>query len=147
VNDGWLVAIPGATVDYEAVCEYLKGVLDDLAIEISAIAFDRWRINEFRGAAERTGFASYAEWQEVGQGYKDFSPRIERFEELLLQGKIRHGMHPLLNMAASNAIVVRDPSGNRKLDKAKSTLRIDPLVAAVMATFASSQVEEMVLIA
>jgi phage terminase large subunit-like protein len=61
------------------------------------------------------------------------SPRIEAFETYMLQEKIRHGAHPLLNMAASNAIVTRDPAGNRKIDKSKSTQKIDPLVAAVMA--------------
>ena len=61
------------------------------------------------------------------------SPRVELFETLLLQGKIRHGAHPLLNMSAANAIVVKDPAGNSKVDKTKSTQRIDPLVAAIMA--------------
>jgi phage terminase large subunit-like protein len=143
VRDGFLVAVPGATVDYDWVCEYLKGACDDMGVEISAIEFDRWRIKEMKDAADRVGFASYAEWHEVGQGYKDFSPRIEKFEELMLQGKIRHGMHPLLNMAAANAIAVRDPSGNRKLDKSKSTLRIDPLVAAVMGVFAAATADEV----
>jgi phage terminase large subunit-like protein len=32
-----------------------------------------------------------------------------------------------------NAVVVRDPAGNRKLDKKKSTGRIDGAVALVMA--------------
>jgi len=38
-------------------------------------------------------------------------------------------------MGAANAIAVHDPAGARKLDKSKSTQRIDPLVAAVMAAF------------
>jgi phage terminase large subunit-like protein len=143
VRDGFLVAVPGATVDYEWVCEYLKGACDDMGVELATVEFDRWRIKEFKDAAARVGFAGYAEWHEVGQGYKDFSPRIEKFEELMLQQKIRTGSHPLFNMAAANAIAVRDPSGNRKLDKSKSTLRIDPLVASTMAVFAAATVEEV----
>jgi phage terminase large subunit-like protein len=38
-------------------------------------------------------------------------------------------------MAASNAIVITDPAGNRKLDKSKSSQRIDPLVALAMSTY------------
>jgi phage terminase large subunit-like protein len=38
-------------------------------------------------------------------------------------------------MAASNAILVRDAAGNKKIDKSKSTLKIDPLIAAIMAAF------------
>jgi phage terminase large subunit-like protein len=44
-------------------------------------------------------------------------------------------------MSAANAIVVRDPAGNRKIDKSKSTQRIDPLVAAVMSVGAFMSVE------
>jgi phage terminase large subunit-like protein len=132
VRNGQLVAVPGATLDYLWLCEYLKGALDDLGINISSVQFDRWRIRELKSAAEQTGFAQGADWVEVGQGYKDFSPRIESFETYLLQGKMRHGAHPLLNMSAANAIVVRDPANNRKIDKSKTSQRIDPLVAAVM---------------
>jgi phage terminase large subunit-like protein len=36
-------------------------------------------------------------------------------------------------MCAANAVVQKDPSGNRKLDKAKATGRIDGMVAMGMA--------------
>lgn len=133
VNNGQMVAVPGPTLDYEWLCEWLKMTLDDLGVGVNSIQFDRWRIAQLKSAAEQTGFAQEAEWVEVGQGYQSFSPRIEAFETYLLQRKMRHGLHPLLNMAAANAVVVRDPAGNRKIDKSKATQRIDPLVAAVMA--------------
>ncbi len=49
------------------------------------------------------------------------------------EAKIRHGGHPVLTMCASNAKTASDPAGNRKLDKQKSTGRIDGLVAMTMA--------------
>jgi phage terminase large subunit-like protein len=42
-------------------------------------------------------------------------------------------MHPILSWNAANAIVTKDPAGNRKLDKSKGTARIDGLVALAMA--------------
>jgi phage terminase large subunit-like protein len=63
------------------------------------------------------------------------SPRLESFESAALEHKLRHGAHPLLTMAAANAIRVKDPAGSSKLDKAKSSQRIDPLIAAVMAVY------------
>jgi phage terminase large subunit-like protein len=131
-KDGQLIAVPGATLDYDWVFDWLRIKLDDMGVRPDAVAFDRWRIKEAMGAADRAGFV-VPEWIEVGQGYQSMSPRIEHFETKLLQGKIRHGSHALLNMAAANCIVVKDPSGNRKPEKAKSTQRIDPLVAAIMA--------------
>ncbi len=131
-KDGQLIAVPGATLDYDWVFDWLRIKLDDMGVRPDMVCFDRWRIKEAMGAADRAGFV-VPEWIEVGQGYQSMSPRIEHFETKLLQGKIRHGSHALLNMAAANCIVVKDPSGNRKPEKAKSTQRIDPLVAAIMA--------------
>jgi phage terminase large subunit-like protein len=131
-RDGQLIAVPGATLDYDWVFDWLRIKLDSMGITPDVVAFDRWRIKEAQSAADRVGFF-VPNWMEVGQGYQSMSPRIEHFETKLLQGKIKHGAHPLLNMAAANCIVVQDPSGNRKPEKAKSTQRIDPLVASLMA--------------
>jgi phage terminase large subunit-like protein len=142
VRDGKMIAVPGASIDYEFVAEWLRDTLDDLGISVTTIEFDRWRIEIFKKAADDVGFCPFAQWNPVGQGYRDFSPRVEAFEQLLLSNKIRHGSHPLLNLAASNAIAVSDPAGNRKLDKSKATQRIDPLVAAVMAVHVVSEGSE-----
>ncbi len=131
-DQGLLVTCPGASLDYEWVFGWLQNMLERENIQVDLVAFDRWRIKEARRAAESVGFWAM-DWQEIGQGYKDMSPRVEHFETMLLQGKLKHGGHPLLNMAAANCIVVADPAGNRKPEKAKSSQRIDPLVAAIMA--------------
>ena len=52
---------------------------------------------------------------------------------VLLNKRLKHGMHPVLTMCAHNAVVKRDPAGNRKLDKSKSRGRIDGMVALAMA--------------
>ena len=59
--------------------------------------------------------------KEVGQGFKDMAPALDALEAELLNGKIRHGGNPVLEMCARHAIVVRDPAGDRKLDKSKAT--------------------------
>ena len=61
------------------------------------------------------------------------SMRLESTESKILSAELRHGAHPLLAMAAANAIAVQDPAGSRKLDKNKASQRIDPAVAMVMA--------------
>jgi len=48
-------------------------------------------------------------------------------------------MNPVLTMCAANAIAIRDAAGNRKLDKAKSTGRIDGIVALAMALGSAAQ--------
>lgn len=98
---------------------------------IIALAFDRWRIGEIKRELEAIGCE--VPLVEHGMGFKEMTPAVDVLERLVVQKKLRHGLHPVLTMAASNAVVTRDPAGGRKLDKARSQGRIDPLVALAMA--------------
>lgn len=128
---GWLTVIPGATVDYETVVRDIAGWLDDMGATVDAIAFDRWRIDLFKRAADSVGID--LPLVEFGQGFKDMAPALDAVEAAVLAGTLRHGDNPLLNMCAINAVAVDDPAGNRKLEKRKATGRIDGMVALAMA--------------
>jgi len=136
VDSGQLFALPGKYVDYDMVCDVLLEKLEGMHIDV--VAFDRWRINDFKKACERKNFLQAADitWQPCGQGFRDMTLRVEEFEKLLLGQNLLHGGHPLLNMGAAHAIVAKDPTGNRKPEKAKSSQRIDPMVAMLMSTYA-----------
>ena len=135
VREGDLIAVPGPTIEYNWVAKWLKLKLTELDIHPEYVCFDRWRIEIFQRACADVSFAQDMEWLPVGQGYKDMSPRLESFETLMLARQLRHGGHPLLNLGAAGAIAMSDPARNRKLEKSKSTARIDVLVAAVMAAY------------
>lgn len=133
VNEGWLTPTGGRVVGYDQVVAHL----DDKTrgMNIASVNFDRWRMDLLRKEAERIGWCTEAEipWNPIGQGFKDMTKCIETFETILLNKLLAHGNNPLLNLGAANAIAVRDPANNRKLEKSRSTGRIDPLVAAIMA--------------
>jgi phage terminase large subunit-like protein len=138
-RDGILTLTPGASVDYAFVAERLCAWCDDH--DVAEIAFDRWRIESLKTELRRMGrevpdppFESDGmRLSPFGQGFKDMSPAIDSLESELLNLRLRHGGNPILTWCAANAIAVRDPAGNRKLDKMKSTGRIDGLVALTMA--------------
>jgi phage terminase large subunit-like protein len=132
-KSGHMIALPGRHLDYGMIAEELAKQTKGMTI--ASVQFDRWRIDDFKPRADEFGFASESEWIPVGQGFKDFSLRVDGLDSLLLQGKIRHGMHPLLNLGAANAVVVTDPSGSKKYDKSKSSQRIDTLVALAMSVY------------
>jgi phage terminase large subunit-like protein len=138
---GFLIPIPGKVLDYD----FLAADVGDLSrtIAIGRIAYDRWRIDVFRQSLQRLGVI--ADLMEFGQGFKDMAPAIEIFEQLAIEGRIRHGGQPVLRWAVSNAIVERDAANNRKLTKVKSYGRIDPAVAAIMAIAAMKLQTEPVL--
>lgn len=129
-RDGFLMAAPGKSVDYEYVAEYLRGVFDRL--DIRKIAFDRWGFKHLRPWLLKAGFTEEqigAHFVEFGQGVASMSPALRALEGEILNGRIAHGDHPVLKMCAANAVVKTDPAGNRKLDKAKSRGRIDGMSA------------------
>jgi Phage Terminase len=68
-----------------------------------------------------------------GQGFKDMSPALRDLESIILERKLRHGGHPVLSMCAMNAVIDRDPAGNRKLSKKHAAGRIDGMIALLMA--------------
>ncbi len=135
VKQGFLRTTPGSSVDYEFVVKDIAEILSDFDL-LASMAFDRWRIDLFRKELEGIGLA--LPLSEFGQGFKDMGPAVDTIESLLLNGRIRHGMHPVLTMCAQNAVVVKDAAGNRKLDKSKATGRIDGMVAMTMAAGAAN---------
>jgi phage terminase large subunit-like protein len=128
-QQGYLLTFPGRTTDPAVVAAKiaeLHGIY-----HIRALAFDRWRIEDIRRALSAIGCnVELIEW---GQGFRDMAPAVDVLERLVEEGKLRHGGHPVLTMAASNAKVELDAAGNRKLSKRRSQGRIDPVVAMAMA--------------
>lgn len=68
----------------------------------------------------------------VGQGYKDMSPPTKELMKLVLEKIISHGGNPVLRWMMDNIFIKQDPTGNIKVDKEKSTEKIDGYVAIVM---------------
>jgi phage terminase large subunit-like protein len=127
--DGFIRLTPGASVDYDTVAVWLAEYAAEH--DVRSVHFDRWRIDVLESALGRLGVTLPLE--SFGQGYKDMAPALDALEAELLLGKVRHGMHPVLTMCAANAVATIDSAGNRKLDKAKATGRIDGMVAMAMA--------------
>lgn len=128
--EGLLDTTPGRAISKRVILQKLSAMCD--FFEISACAYDRWRIEDLLQMAADDGI-SLPPMEPFGQGYKDMSPALETFETMLLNGEIAHNGHKVLTMCAGNAVTDQDGAGNRKLDKEKATGRIDLIVAAVMA--------------
>lgn len=133
-KQGVLKTTPGSFVDYAVVIRDIAEIISDF--DIAAIAFDRWRIDLLKKEADLIGLA--LPWVPFGQGFKDMAPALDTLEAAMLNGRVRHGMHPVLTMCAGNAVVIKDAASNRKLDKSKATGRIDGMVALTMAMGAAN---------
>lgn len=131
-KQGWLTLTPGETVDYAFVAHKLCEIASEC--KLAAVAFDRWKIEMLKAELQHVETMKHdLPLVEFGQGFKDMSPAVDAVESLFVTGKIRHGGNPILRMCFANAVVTKDPAGNRKLDKSKAAGRIDGAVAVCMA--------------
>lgn len=138
VRDGLLRTTPGKVIDYAFVARDVGEICAGLSV--AKIGFDRWRMDRMQTALQQAGVELPLE--PFGQGYVSMSPALDALEADLLKETIRHGGHPVLAMCAANAVATQDPAGNRKLDKAKATGRIDGMQALAMATGVEAMMQE-----
>jgi len=131
---GYLQATPGKTVSYEFVAHHLRKVFK--RYNIQKLAFDRWNMRHLTPWLLRAGFSEQVvkdRFVEFGQGVASMSPALRDLEQVLLEGELAHGDHPVLTMCVSHTVIALDDAGNRKPSKRKSSGRIDGLVALTMA--------------
>lgn len=129
VKQGLIRTTPGKVIDYSFVAKEIAEIV--LGFNLQRIAFDRWKMERLMVEFRKMGIE--LPFEEFGQGYKSMSPALDGLEEDILRGNLAHGNNPVLAMCAANAVALPDPAGNRKLDKSRSTGRIDGLQALAMA--------------
>lgn len=126
-DDGWLEVHKGGAIDEDQVIERLKWIR--ARFDVQELPFDRWGMKYVAKALEKLRFPLV----EFGQGFASMSPATKRFEQAVINNRIRHGGNPLLAWAIGNVFLDMDAAENVKPNKKKATGRIDPAVAAIMA--------------
>ena len=126
-KQGFLQLTEGDVIHYGFIEQFIVDL--GTKYNIREIAFDRWGATQMSQNLEEAGFSVIP----FGQGFKDMSPPTKELMNLTLAGRIAHGGNPILNWMMDNVTVRKDPAGNIKMDKEKSTEKIDGCVATVMA--------------
>lgn len=125
-KQGFLETTEGNVVHYGYIEKFIESLGEKY--NIREIAFDRWGATQMVQNLEGMGFTVVP----FGQGYKDMSPPTKELMKLTLEKKLAHGGHPVLRWMADNIFIRRDPAGNIKADKEKSTEKIDGIIATIM---------------
>ena len=126
-RQGYLMTTEGNVIHYGFIEKFIEKLGE--RFNIREIAYDRWGAVQMVQNLEGMGFTVVS----FGQGYKDMSPTTKELMKLVLEKRIAHGGHPVLRWMADNIFIKTDEAGNIKPDKAKSTEKIDGIVATVMA--------------
>jgi phage terminase large subunit-like protein len=134
-HQGHLRLTPGNVIDYAFIREEINALAR--RYEIAELAYDPWNATQLVLNLQEDG----ANCVPVRQGFASMSAPTKALLALVLAGRLAHGGHPVLRWMADNLAVAGDPAGNIKPDKAKSTRRIDGVVALVMALDRASRDE------
>ncbi|MEM9058942.1 MAG: terminase TerL endonuclease subunit [Pseudomonadota bacterium] len=125
-QQGFLEVHPGAISEDRIIEQVLE--LSEI-FEVIEVSFDRWGMQSIKKALTDAG----APMVDHGQGYGGMSAPMKAFEAGVLNERIRHGGNPVLTWAVKNVFRDQDPAEQIKPNKKKSSGRIDPAVAAIMA--------------
>ena len=126
-KQGFLQTTEGNVVHYVFIEKFICELGEKY--NIREIAYDRWNATQMVQNLEDDGYTMIP----FGQGFRDMSPPTKELMRLVLEHRLAHGGHPVLRWNMDNAFVRTDPAGNLKIDKQKSTEKVDGAVALVMA--------------
>ena len=124
----WLDITEGKFVNQVNVENYVRSVEETYNCRIKCVAFDSW------GALHlMSSLSNDYDIVDVKMTYKNFSPAIKKFREMVYEGNVLHQYNPILNFCVANAITKSDLQENILLDKKRSPKRIDLLVSTIIA--------------
>jgi len=134
---GWLTLTPGNVCDYNFIKADIIKLHEEFLFE--QINFDRWNSSQLVIDLIEEGLPM----AEFGQGYVSMNAPMKEVERRYLSDDLmEHPNDPCLTWAMSNLVARKDPAGNIKPDKDKSSEKIDPAVALIMAAGAAMAGEE-----
>ncbi len=125
-REGYVDLCPGAVIDQQQIRKKINELAE--LYNIREIAIDRWNASDLAIRLRDDGH----EVAFFGQGFRSMSGPSKKLEELVIDGRIAHGSHPLLRANIERVEIMTDPAGNIKPTKGKSAERIDGVVALLM---------------
>ena len=96
---------------------------------IQKLAYDPWNSSQIIPKLVERGLPCESFTQTIG----NFALPTKEFERIVLKGIVDHYDNPVARWMLSNVVIKEDVNGNRRPDKAKSSEKIDGIVAAIMA--------------
>ena len=127
VDQGYIIQTPGNVQDYNFIEQKFKEIAEDY--NLISCAFDRWNSSQIVVNLINDGGIL----NPIGMGFVSMSAPTKLLEKLILSKQINHGGNPVLRWMMNNIHITEDPAGNIKPNKAKSTQKIDGVVALICA--------------
>ncbi|MCK9569869.1 terminase large subunit [Candidatus Pacearchaeota archaeon] len=136
-RDEAIILTEGNRIDYEYVHQEINAVRQ--IYNLRELAYDPWNALQLVQELAKDGFTIDPKIEGIPLiplrtgWYGPMSPPTKELMNQVLSKKLRHGGQPVLRWNADNTIVMQDNLGNIKPIKPKSAMRIDGIVALIMA--------------
>jgi len=127
VDEGWLIKHEGAVIDYEKLEADIHN--DYKQHKVNSLMYDPWNATATAQSLEK----KRVDLTEYKMTTGNLSEPMKQLDAVIRSKQIRHNGSPLLRWCLSNVVAKEDPNGNVFPRKDHDRLKIDPIVAAIMA--------------
>lgn len=136
VARGYLIQTPGAAINYD----HIQKEAEDFAKDYRVVdcLYDAWNATE---TAQR--LSNKIEMVKIAMNVANFSEPMKKLDALMRSGKVRHVGSPLMRWCLGNVVAKEDHNGNVFPRKSHEKLKIDPVVAVLMALAGWLQEEDV----
>jgi phage terminase large subunit-like protein len=128
IRNGTLTPNEGDTVNIHGIYQYFEMLMDKY--KVASVAFDCNNAAEFgQNLQDKYGLNVFKFYQSK----RNYNEPMRDFSRALKAGEVCHQNDPLLTWSAFNTVTEEDHMGNIMPSKRKSSEKIDPIVALLMA--------------
>lgn len=136
VARGHLIKTPGAAINYEFIKEEAEKISKDH--RVIECLYDSWNATQFAQT-----LSNKIEMVKIPMNVANFSEPMKKLDALMRTGSIVHNGSPLLRWCLGNVVAKEDHNSNVFPRKSHEKLKIDPIIAILMALAAYIQDENV----
>jgi phage terminase large subunit-like protein len=126
IEDGSLIKAPGAAINYENIQAHILQAGKDFRVQ--ECMYDAWNATE---TAQK--MSDKVEMVKVAMNTANLSEPMKKFDAAIREGRVRHNGSKLLRWCLGNVVAKEDHNGNVFPRKSHEKLKIDPIVAILLA--------------
>lgn len=127
VREGWIHTTPGNVTDYNWIKRHIIESFE--LYNIRSVGYDRWNSSQLVIDLLDEGLP----FEKFGQGFGSMNSPTKEYQRLMLTNEINVGENPVARWQNSNIHIDMSPAGDIKINKMKSTDKVDAMVSLAMA--------------
>lgn len=127
-EQGYITPTPGPVINHKVVAQHIRDLCE--VYDVEEIAFDPNRAVDIMNDLAGDKLPVF----KFDQSWNMLVPALDTLREVILEGRMQHGGHPILRWCFENiSMTPPNRNGNRLFEKERSRDRIDGASACLMA--------------